>query len=169
MGICYRFVTVAATILCFLQTVLGCSCFFPPHYSTPLESVCIDYQWSSRVFAGRVINASCNCIPSVPTRVACLSGNVSENQFTSRVVAEATCDGGGIFPFFGPRSCKTILDKFKPIGRLRYILYIYVAALYTSPCIQIALMKDKCLWTVLHCVLQRAQTWAWLLLVQEFV
>ena len=30
-------------------------------------------------------------------------------------------------------------------------------------------MKDKCSWIALHCVLQRVRTWAWLLLVQEFV
>ena len=120
MGICYQFVTVAATILCFLQTALGCSdpCVRPRQYSTPLESVCIDYQWSRRVFAGRLINASCNCIPSVPTRVACLSGNVLEDQFTSKVVAEATCDDINIPRFLGPLSCKMILEKFKPIGRL---------------------------------------------------
>ena len=104
-------------------TVFGCSCAFPPEYSTPLESLCRDYQWSSDVFAGRVISASCNCIPPLndssqygQANISCLSGNVSEEYFTSAVVAGATCDA--FFPSFGILSCDRVSDRFKPIGKL---------------------------------------------------
>ena len=104
-----------------LPTVFGCSCVFPPEYSTPLESLCRDYQWSSDVFAGRVISASCNCIPPLndssygQANISCLSGNISE-YFTSAVVAGATCDAG--IQGFGILPCDRVLDRFKPIGRL---------------------------------------------------
>ena len=103
-----------------LPTVFGCSCVSPPEYSTPLESLCRDYQWSSDVFAGRVISASCNCIPSLndssygQANISCLSGNISE-YFTTAVVAGATCDDG-IQPY-GIVSCDMILNSFKPTGK----------------------------------------------------
>ena len=105
-----------------LPTVFGCSCVYPPEYSTPLESLCRDYQWSSDVFAGRVINASCNCIPPRndssygQANISCLSGNISE-YFTSAIVVGATCNASIQVPY-GILSCDRVLNQFKPIGRL---------------------------------------------------
>ena len=116
---------VLVVVCLLLPTVLGCSCPYPPGYSTPLGSLCNDYQWSSDVFAGRVINASCNCIPPLndtsygPANISCLSGDVIE-YFTTEVVAGATCDAG-IFPY-GLISCDMVLNKFQPIGKFVYLL-----------------------------------------------
>ena len=110
---------VAACLL--LPTVFGCSCVYPPEYSTPLESLCRDYQWSSDVFAGRVISASCNCIPPLndssygQADISCVWGNISE-YFTSAVIAGATCDTD-IQPY-GILSCDRVLNRFKLTGRL---------------------------------------------------
>ena len=51
---------IVLVVVCLLPTVFGCGCPPPPGQ---LESLCNDYQWSDDVFAGRVINSSCNCIP----------------------------------------------------------------------------------------------------------
>ena len=116
---------VLVVVCLLLPTVLGCSCPYPPGYSTPLGSLCNNYQWSSDVFAGRVINASCNCIPPLndtsygPANISCLSGDVIE-YFTTEVVAGATCDAG-IFPY-GLISCDMVLNKFQPIGKFVYLL-----------------------------------------------
>ena len=158
-----KLVTIA---VCLLPAVFGCSCVYPPKYSTVIESLCEDYQWSSDVFAARVINASCNCIPPYnnssygPANISCLS---SSEYFTTEVVSGATCDAG--IQTYGILSCDMILNKFKPIGRFqltqqRNVYYWHV---------QSVLMKDKCSWTVLHCALQLVQIRMWLLLVQEYV
>ena len=108
-------------VICLLPTVLGCSCFFPPEYSTPLESLCNDYERSVDVFVGRVINASCNCVPSQndsfygSADILCLSGNISE-YYTSEVVAGATCNVSDI-TFYGLQTCNAILNKFNPTGK----------------------------------------------------
>ena len=94
-------------------------------FYSAIGSLCNDYQWSSDVFAGRVINASCNCIPPLndtsygPANISCLSGDVIE-YFTTEVVAGATCDAG-IFPY-GLISCDMVLNKFQPIGKFVYLL-----------------------------------------------
>ena len=110
--------------LCLLPTVFGCSCVYPPEYSTPLESLCRDYQWSTNVFTARVINASCNCIPPRndssygPADVTCLSGTISDSEyFTSEIVAGATCNAS--ISLYGV-SCNSILNKFKPTGKLSF-------------------------------------------------
>ena len=157
--------------VCLLPMVFGCSCG-EPDYSTPLESLCMDYhsQWSSDVFAGRVINASCNCVPSYnhdpyfgsSTNIACLSSDISE-YFTTEIVSRAECDD--VIDTYGVVSCDVILNKFKPTGRFQLtkqhnFYYWHV---------QSVLMKGKCSWTVLHCALQLVQIRMWLLLVQEYV
>ena len=82
--------------------------------------ICRDYQWSSDVFAGRVISASCNCIPPLndssygQANISCLSGNGISEYFTSAVVAGATCDAS--IQMYGILSCDRVLNKFKPIG-----------------------------------------------------
>ena len=107
-------------ICLFLPTVFGCSCIYPPEYSTSLESLCGDFQWSDDVFAGRVISASCNCIPSLndssygQANISCLSSTIAE-YFTSEIVAGATCDAG--FRGYGILSCDRLLNSFKPTGK----------------------------------------------------
>ena len=115
-------IVVILVVINFLPTAFGCSCAFPPVYSTPLESLCRDYQWSPDVFAGRVISASCNCIPPVndsstygQANISCVSGEKSD-FFTSAVVAGTTCDAS--IQGFGTVSCDRVLERFKPIGRL---------------------------------------------------
>ena len=106
-------------VTCLLPMVFGCSCSLSSQLS-PLESLCRDYQWSSDVFAARMINASCNCIPPYnnssygPANISCLSSDISE-YFTTEVVSGATCDAG--IEMNGILSCDMILNKFKPIGR----------------------------------------------------
>ena len=162
-----KLIDILVTI-CLFPMVFGCSCVYPPLYSTPLESLCMDYQWSSDVFAGRVINASCNCIPPHndssygPANISCLSSDISE-YFTTEVVSGATCDAG--IRTFGVLSCDMILNKFTPTGRFQLTKQHNVYYWH----VQSALMKDKCSWTVLHCVLQLVQIRMWLLLVQEYV
>ena len=106
-------------IVCLLPVAFGCSCPYPPGYSTPLGSLCNDYEWSSDVFVGRVINASCNCIPPRndssygPANISCLAGDISE-YFTTEVVAGSTCDDD--IPY-GILSCDVVLNKFRPTGK----------------------------------------------------
>ena len=106
-------------LISLLPMVFGCSCVWPP------ESLCSDYGRSTNVFTGRVINASCNCIPPRNDNsyryggadIACLSGDISGEHFSSEVVAGATCDVAGFQPY-GPLPCNTILAKFKLIGKV---------------------------------------------------
>ena len=102
--------------MCLLPAVFGCSCSWPLPYSTPLESLCMDYQRSSDVFTARVINASCKCAPSYYGQpdVACVSSDVSEYFTTKIVLGWDVCAD---FLLFGASSCDLILNKFKPIGR----------------------------------------------------
>ena len=78
-------------IVYLLPAAFGCSCPYPPGYSTPLGSLCNDYERSSDVFVARVINASCNCNPPSndssygPANISCLAGDISE-YFTTEVV-----------------------------------------------------------------------------------
>ena len=113
------FLVAIQVIWLLLPMVLGCTCP-DPNYSTQLESLCLDYQASSDVFAVRVINASCNCIPSLndssygQAAISCLSGRFSE-YFTSEIVAGATCGYEG----FGILSCDSVLSKFRAFGRCK--------------------------------------------------
>ena len=114
--------TLTMMAMCLLPTVFGCSCFYPPEYSTRLESLCGDYQHSSDVFAGRLISASCNCVPPRNDSsygqgdIACLSANVSSDYFTTEVVSAAACSAGIYW------SCDTILNRFKPIGMCNLVM-----------------------------------------------
>ena len=156
--------------MCLLPTVFGCTCGYDPDLYTPLELLCMGYQVTSDVFTGRVINASCNCVPSYnhdpyfgsSTNIECLSSDISE-YFTTEIVSRAECDD--FIDTYGVLSCDTVLNKFKPTGRFQLtkqhnFYYWHV---------QSVLMKDKCSWTVLHCALQLVQIRMWLLLVQECV
>ena len=87
----------------------------------------MDYQRSPDVFAARVINASCNCLPPQyndsssdnpygPANISCLS---SSEYFTTEVVSGATCDAG-IQPYGILLSCDMIPSKFTPTGILGF-------------------------------------------------
>ena len=156
--------------ICLLPTVFGCSCSYDPDLYTPLELLCMDYQVTSDVFAGRVINASCNCVPSYnhypyadsSTNISCLSSDISE-YFTTEIVSRAECDDG--IDTYGVLSCDVVLNKFKPTGRFQ----LTKQHNFYNCHVQSVLMKGKCSWTVLHCVLQLVQIRMWLLLVQKYV
>ena len=113
---------IAIQVICFLlPTVFGYNCE-KPTYSTALESMCDDYQASSDVFTVRVINASCNCIPSIKdisygqAAISCLSASGgSSDYFTSEIVAGATCgyQGSKIL------SCDRVLNMYKAFGKCK--------------------------------------------------
>ena len=144
-------------VVCLLPTVFGCGCPPPPG---SIESLCNNYQWSNDVFAGRVINASCNCIPPRndnsygPADISCLSGEGTQ-YFTTEVVAGATCDSGWWYALL---SCDAVLNKFQPIGKFVVTYTVNTAVMYLTR-IQSARMKDKCLWIVFRCALRLVQIW----------
>ena len=162
-----RMVNLQLAICLLLPTVFGCSCVYPAEYSTPLESLCEDFQWSDDVFAGRVISASCNCIPPLndtsygQANISCLSSSISE-YFTSEIVAGATCDAG--FQGYGilSQSCDRLLNSFKPTGK--FLSVTFTIEMYVLWSVH---MKAKCIWIVPRTVRRHAQARAWRLLASS--
>jgi len=115
---------------CFLVTfglpvkVWGCSCTDDSFTQPILESLCQDYNFSANVFVARVLNASCNCIPSVVdgadffqnvTDISCVTGALASGQFTSGVVTRGSCDVGR--DLYGVLSCDSIMSSLQPDGK----------------------------------------------------
>jgi len=107
-------------LVCYPLMVLGCSCL-PEQYS---QSACADYQFSDDVFVARVINATCNCIPSVNSNtngfqniadISCTSASLTESgEFTNAILTQATCDA--MDHVYGVLTCDTINGFFQPTG-----------------------------------------------------
>jgi len=103
--------------------VWGCSCTDESFTQSILESLCQDYNFSADVFVARVLNASCNCIPSVGhadffqnvTDISCVTGALTSGQFTSEVVTRGSCDVG--LDLYGVLSCDSIVSSFQPNGK----------------------------------------------------
>ena len=97
--------------------VYGCSC---PRYPV---SLCDDYESSSSVYAARVINATCSCIPdggyydtnsgvsfyANTTNVSCVSAALYSGEVVSETVVRTTCD---VYDSFYILPCKNILTNF---------------------------------------------------------
>ena len=100
------------------EVVNGCSC-----PDSPL-SLCDDYRRSASVYAARVINATCSCIPDVDyydlnsgisfyaytTNVSCVSAGRDSRGLFSETVVRASCDVND--SYHGILPCKNVLTKF---------------------------------------------------------
>jgi len=119
------------SIAVYCPVVLGCSC--PPVSGVPLtrsESLCQDYNRSTNVLAVRVINASCNCVPSGSDQtffhehISCVSSTLSAGGHAiTRVIAQSTCNITGD-TLYGVSSCASIINNFEPSGTQDYIIKI---------------------------------------------
>ena len=123
-------VAITTVFLCFsiavyCPVILGCSC---PVSGVPLtrsELLCQDYNRSTNVLVVRVINASCNCVPSGSdqaaffqdtTNISCVSSALSAGgHAVTRVIAQSTCDITGD-TLYGVSSCASIINNFEPSG-----------------------------------------------------
>ena len=95
--------------------VYGCSCLRYP------VSLCDDYESSSSVYAARVINATCNCVPDGGTNggysfyaytnnVSCVSAALTDSgEVVSETVVRTTCN---VYRSFPGLPCKNILADF---------------------------------------------------------
>ena len=103
--------------------VSGCSCVEESFTQSSLESLCQDYDFSSNVFVARVLNASCNCVPSIGdadffqnvTDISCVTGALTSGQFTSEVVIRGSCDVTS--NLYGVLSCDSIMSSLQPNGK----------------------------------------------------
>ena len=96
--------------------VYGCSCV---DYPRPL---CGDYESSNNVYAARVINATCSCIPDSSydtnsgysfyantTNVSCVSTTLHSGELVSETVVRTTCD---VYDSYNILPCANILADF---------------------------------------------------------
>ena len=96
--------------------VYGCSC---PEYPLPL---CDYYESIDNVYAARVINATCSCIPDSSydtnsgysfyantTNVSCVSTTLYSGEIVSETVVRTTCD---VYDSYYILPCAIILADF---------------------------------------------------------